>query len=239
MSKAVIKSFIKLITLVSIALLFLVLIKLGFWQLDRSEQKRVLVAKWNDISTPYDAKLQYDELNSYKKVFITGYLDKKRYFLLDNRTRKGVAGYEVIGLLDGDNSQKVLINLGWTAAPRSRQQLPIIELPTEKIVVSGWLNKKSKALVLKEDQWLEGWPKRIQKIDVEKAMLALNIDKIERRVFHTETTIRGLKSGYQPVNMTAEKHLGYAIQWFSMAVALLLLLFWYWRVNQKEGKLNE
>ncbi len=55
---------------------------------------------------------------------------KPAVWLLDNQLIQGKAGYDVvIPVLVSDQGPAVLVNLGWVAAPQSRDQLPELEHP--------------------------------------------------------------------------------------------------------------
>ena len=58
--------------------------------------------------------------------------------LLDNKTRAGVAGYEVVmPLRIAGSSMHVLVNRGWIAAGRDRARLPDIRTPDVLVDVVG------------------------------------------------------------------------------------------------------
>ena len=81
-------------------LLLPLLLRLGFWQLDRAEQKLQLQAEINkqknlpqlmDVSS----SLKPEKIKN-RDVVLTGEFEQQRYWLLDNRVWQGKVGYEVI-----------------------------------------------------------------------------------------------------------------------------------------------
>ena len=85
-----------LITLI----VFGILMSLGFWQLDRAEQKQLLLGEFLGGSEQAPFRLDetiesFDDLQ-YQFAIAAGTYDVERQFLQDNRTRNGVAGYEVL-----------------------------------------------------------------------------------------------------------------------------------------------
>ena len=140
---------------------------LGYWQLERSEQKTALLAQWQQA--PSYQGLKQPGLQRFDRVRVTGVLDPKRWFLLDNRVRQGAVGYDVIGLLQlSEDSALLLVNLGWVAAGIDRQQLPEINLPVARLEMQGRLDLPQKGLQLAADDWGDRWPRRVQQVSLER-----------------------------------------------------------------------
>ena len=113
-----------IVTVIAIA----ILVKLGFWQLDRAQQKQQLFTDFaqaqNQQARPLTDRLSdRNSLNRFELISVTGQIDTKRYFLLDNQMVEGQPGYHVIALLKSTQLSELLPgNLGWIAAPRSAQK---------------------------------------------------------------------------------------------------------------------
>jgi len=207
------------------------LVSLGYWQLQRAEQKQQLMNSLHQA-----APLRYlpaaETLSAvqYSALILEGQLDQDKYFLLDNRTRNGHVGYEVIVLFQPlQSSQLILVNLGWIAAGSSRDQLPQIDLPAGNLWLSLLAKAPQEALMLARDQWLDDWPKRIQAIDAPRIEKLLEQPVWQATVKTAEPVIQGLDIRWTLNLMTPERHRGYAFQWFALALALLCLLGagWY------------
>ena len=76
-------------------LLWPVLVSLGFWQLDRAEQKSELLESW-EVRAQQTQSLASSDLVRFSSVESQGEFDRERWLLLDNRTREGKVGYEVV-----------------------------------------------------------------------------------------------------------------------------------------------
>ncbi|EPJ43153.1 MAG: hypothetical protein OFPI_44100 [Osedax symbiont Rs2] len=225
----------KLIVLILVLGLVLLLIILGFWQLDRAKQKEMLIEQWHQGAIQIKFPLAADAGDFYQKIEISGKLDPEHVFLLDNRTRKGKVGYELLALLAVPQNSWILVNLGWLIADPDRAKLPAIKLPVGEIKVSGWLKQLNRAFQLKSDQWGASWPKRIQQVEMSKIASLSGVDNIYENILLAEKPLlAGLITDWKPVNMSVEKHIGYAFQWFLMAIVLCVLLFWLWRYNNLE-----
>ena len=209
---------------------FPVLLRLGIWQLERAEEKQTLISTYQkQLSQPAVSvtSLSVAERVPYRTVMVQGVFDSQHYWLLDNRPRAGRTGYEVVMPLQTDNGM-VLINRGWLEAPLMREQLPVIDTPDKIVSLSGHLYLPQKNAVIQHSQsdLTVEWPKRVIQLDINEAEqllgqtvlpLLLRLDAYTPGAFITEWPMN---------NVSAEKHQGYAVQWFSMAVALLFLYSW-------------
>ena len=85
-------------TLVVLALLP-VLVFLGFWQLGRGEQKRVLLDSYAErqVAAPVTVgQLLTLDGPAFRRVQLRGHLDGQHSLLLDNRVRDGKVGVELL-----------------------------------------------------------------------------------------------------------------------------------------------
>lgn len=205
------------------------LIALGLWQLDRAEEKRQLIASWNeaDIALKRVPQVSELQLGHYLAVKIQGSFDAQRYFLLDNRFRLGKVGYEVIAVFVTDSNKALLVNLGWHIGDQDRSKLPVIYLPQSKQKIEGHLRLIEKAFLLSDDDLSAGeWPKVVQALDANKLASALELDLKAVELRLSKPVIEKLDIDWPVLRLKPEKHTGYAVQWFAMAFALFCLLIW-------------
>lgn len=205
-------------------LLLPLLVGLGIWQLNRAHQKEALLAAWKE---PANDRAWAEVANSPGKVgqpvTVTG-----RYvgpsWLLDNRTRDGRAGYEVLTLFQPESGPVVLINRGWLAAPRSRDRLPGFSTPEGRLTLSGRLDDYPEPPVLAQTPAPEsGWPRRVQALP-RKAVARQVAAPAPMAVQLADSDQPGaFRADRQPDIMGPGTHYGYAAQWFAMAVALTIL----------------
>lgn len=211
-------------------LLFLpLLISLGFWQLDRAEQKHQLQAhSEQQRQQPAIALVDLPPAANpeWRALRVTGEFDLRRIWLLDNRTRHGQAGVEVLQLFhDQPSGQHLIINRGWLAWP-DRRQLPSVPTPQGSLQLQvEVLPEPGKGFRLHGAEQ-PGWPRLISHID--QPVLAA-----QAGVALTDWTARlqpgspaALRLEWPQQSMPASKHTGYAVQWFALALALLLLFIW-------------
>ena len=218
------------------------LVSLGIWQIDRAGQKQQQLEQWsqaaNNLSWP-DHNQQGLEVGL--PVTLSGHYAAANW-LLDNRTRDGIPGYEVLTLFQVTDGPAVIVNRGWVQAPRRRENLPEISQPDGKVVISGRLSEFPQPPVLKQtESQRTGWPRRIQSLthdqatdlEADLAPLILKLDGREQP--------GGYRADWAPDHMGPQTHYGYAAQWFSLAVALVILTVaaGYRRGPRKTGANND
>ena len=88
------------------------------------------------------------------------------------------------------------------------------------------------AIVLSEAVYDKvSWPLRVQQIELDKFSSIINQKLLPFVVYLDKTEIIGFDKNWQPIVMPPEKHRAYAFQWFSLAIAWLLLMVYasiYW-----------
>ena len=120
-------------------------LSLGFWQLDRAEQKRTLHHEFEErqgasvISLNKENTLRNDfaELH-WQKVSIEGTFSREINILLDNQVVRGVAGYFVYTPFKlKEWGTQVLVNMGWVPAGDSRDNPLDIEAEEDVLQMIG------------------------------------------------------------------------------------------------------
>ena len=225
-----------------LVLLFLpLLVSLGLWQLSRAEEKERLLLSYRQLQLEQpvnlDALTEQQSID-YLPVYLQGKFDSARYWLLDNRSRNGHTGYEVVAPLITDQ-HLVLVNIGWVRSSPERNRLPIIDLPAGSIRVVGHLYTPQKNALMStgESDLPMDWPKRVLQIDwnvVARQLGFSNSDFSHNGRMLATKTVRidaedpvALVTDWSPVNINPAKHKAYAFQWFAMTVALLILYGWF------------
>jgi len=195
-------------------------VTLGFWQIDRGAQKRAIeearLASFGAL--PLDES-RLNDAPSYARLRIEGRYDERQQFLVDNHTRHGVPGYVVITPFDSVGGRRLLVNRGWVEAPASRKDLPAIPAPTDDVRIIGSLWSAS-ATTKDTSAWDDRWPKRIEQFDARR--IADAVKATEPVEFRLEEDQPG---SFEPIvlgeEMSSTRHIGYAVQWFAMACALV------------------
>ena len=153
------------------------LVALGFWQLERAEEKRALIEDFLREQNAL-AELPGAEISNvaFKRLRLVGRYEPGRYFLVDNQVRRGLNGYAVVASFLTRDGRRWLVNRGWVAAPVSRDQFPEIESPegVQTDVVMLWPDLGLIPLAGR-DPWSSVWPKRVQRLNVARMASQLEI----------------------------------------------------------------
>jgi len=198
---------------------------LANWQLDRADQKRALQARYDLMQRDPAVTLASKQTDSarllYQKVSLHGRFDFAHQIYIDNKLYKGRAGYYVITPFRDDNSGSyVLVNRGWLAVgnraiPPQAQQLPG-EVRIEGIVT----NPNSRFLELSaatvQGRVWENLHFKRYAATLPYAVPAVLVEQIN-------DTQDGLVRVWDRPDAGAAMHMGYAVQWFAIATAILII----------------
>jgi len=214
-----------------------ILISLGFWQLDRAEQKKALLDQYGGGKKETVLQLEADLKSAaglnYQNAIVVGHYDSSHQFLLDNRIQAGQAGYEVLTpFAIRDSEVAVLVNRGWVPLGKSRDRLPDVTVPEGPRRISGRLKiPPGKVFMLGEEDPRQGWPWRIQRIRIESLSAELGRPLLPVVFLLDAGQPDGYTRKWRPlVGFGPERNIGYAVQWFGLAAALLII---YLAVNTR------
>ncbi len=197
-----------------------VLASLGIWQLNRGAEKRALE---NDYLRQLTRLPQTPALTGpagdFSRLRLQGQY-QPQVFLVDNQVREGRPGYWVVQRFDDQHGQAFLVNRGYIAAPQSRGQLPGVDVPREKLAVVGMVWPYTGLVpVLDDDPWPDGWPKRVQRMDVARMAESAQTLPLEVRLEPGQTSV--FAAAPFAAVLSDDIHLGYAATWFGLAAVLL------------------
>jgi len=218
--------------LILTVLVFSALVKLGFWQSSRALEKEQRLSRIEQLksqpplSLPQITSLAVNENINDMPVAIKGMFDEQAIFLLDNQVNKGRLGYRAYQVVI-TNSYAVLVNLGWVQGSINRQEIPQVASLDGHYQFKGHIRLIEVGVVLQEQVFSEvQWPLRVQQIELEKFSKLINRQLLPFVVYLDKNEELGFEKNWQPIVMPPEKHRAYAFQWFSLALAWLLLMLW-------------
>lgn len=208
-----------------------VLAGLGFWQLSRADEKTALRDAFDAQQAQPAARLadlaeaSADDL-AYLPVQLAGRFLEDQYLLLDNRMQQGLYGNEVIAVFELADGGLALVNRGWLPADPARQSLPVAPSVPGEVSIRGQVYvAPGKPYLLAEQKFASGWPRRVQAVEMEKIAEELGG---EDSLFPYPVRIDAGETGalvveWKVVNSGPSKHVGYAVQWFTMSAVLAVL----------------
>jgi cytochrome oxidase assembly protein ShyY1 len=223
-------------TLVVLVLLPL-LVWLGFWQLERAEEKRAMMvaSEARQLMAPLPIQaLEQQSALAYTRVSLQGTFDPAHSVLLDSRTRNGVVGVELLQpFYDQPSGLWVLVNRGWLPWP-DRRVAPKFTTPEMPLSLTGWLYlPPGEGFLLKQTD-SSAWPKLVNAVDAPALWKQLGRGGTPFQV-RLEPGAAAYQADWPVVAMDPQKHLGYAVQWFALALALLVLFIYLGIRNARDS----
>ena len=211
-----------------------VLLWLGNWQLQRAAEKESIQATYASrqqqspavFDTATLASLEAQADLSFLNVRLIGQFDAERWFLLDNRIQNGKVGYEVLNPFITNNGDWLIVNRGWVEAPAKRSELPTVSaLPETDVELVGQVYVPDTGYQLAGiESSAQAWPKVITVFDQAYISQQLGQQLFPYQVRLSAGQPSALVTDWPPINVSPEKHRGYALQWFAMAAALVIWL---------------
>lgn len=222
-------------TALLVTILLPVMTSLGVWQLRRADENSELIqmAEQRRQQQPVVldqlplAQLELDIAEGnlvhwqLQQVSLQGqWLDKG--FLLENQTHEGRDGYYVIGVIQLKDSRYVLVNRGWIMAPALRSELPVVPAIVPAAVEQGEIYVTPNVLRDEPVGAESGWPRRVGRLNVPGLARELDMKVLPVIVRLRDGSPSALTAQWPVVNITPEKNIAYAIQWFAMSIALVM-----------------
>ncbi len=203
-------------------------LRLAFWQLDRAEEKDIMLDQWEQAPAIQAAALDAANPLPYARLEGLGTFDADRHVLLDNQIRNNHPGVHVFSLFKPlDGGPLLMVNRGWQAWDRRQGQWPSFETPTEVVAISGRLSPPPRVgFQLGEAQALdpEQWPNLTTYFDLERLRAVFGSNLHDQVVLlEPKHALHMTGDEWRTVVMGPERHRGYAFQWFSIALAILLI----------------
>jgi len=212
----------------------------GNWQLGRAHEKeRAQQAYDRGVSDApirlTAAPLSVEDLRM-RRVEAEGEFVPKGLVLLDNKTRNGEAGYEVVMPLKiGASSVHVLVNRGWIAAGPERARLPAIKTPEAVVHVTGMAMVPGRFLELsKVDDGGPVW----QNLTIGRYVARTGMQVLPVVVQQQNDLGDGLLRSWERPDFGVSRHYGYAVQWFSFC-GLIIFLYVFFHVKRSRSKKNQ
>jgi cytochrome oxidase assembly protein ShyY1 len=215
-------------------------VRLGLWQWHRGVNRQEAwsrFARGADQVQPLGTRAVTD-VPLFQRVEVSGRLDGTHQFLLDNRTWRGRAGYEVLTPLLREEAQPLLVDRGWVPFTGRRAQLPDVSLsaPEPVTLVGRIAALPSPGLAMGRQAPAAGapWPKVTSYPDMQQLEAAFGAPLTPRILLLDPNAPHGYVREWQAPGLSPLRHFSYAIQWWSFA--LLALVVWVVMSRRPHGK---
>ena len=203
------------------------LISLGFWQLDRADEKRAIEdqifrANSGDVELIDSAEFLKDK--EHYHVRLQGSYVGDKQFIYDNQIVDQISGYYVLTpfILRGA-SNAILINRGFISWNGKRDKLADIDIEEKLTEVKVQISKPVKRMELKVSETTRDFPVLIQALDLDEMSTITSLDFVSVVGLLSPESEDGYVRQWEPYTGSIERHIGYAIQWFLMALVLAFI----------------
>jgi surfeit locus 1 family protein len=207
-----------------------ILVSLGRWQLRRADERQALFDEFDrgaDATRPID--LWTPPLPRYQHVEAEGSYDQSRQVLIDNMTdANGHAGYFVITPFALKGGGWLLVNRGWVPVGASRAELPAIGVADTMRRVRGradhmptpGIQLGARAVLHPPYPVVANFPSRAEIAELlpETAWTAAT-DLVQLDADQADGYVRQ----WQPPGFPPMRNIAYAVQWFGLALALVII----------------
>ena len=206
---------------------------LGVWQVNRANEKIEIIENYDKLLFSDPLVLDNDHKN-WQPIKTSGKFEDLVVYE-DNAILDGKAGYKIYHLFKNLDSSYIFVHRGFRERNRIKNDLPVVEVP------EGFQNLEGKVLRRANNSFVqniqESDPRIIQEFDL--SYLKERYSSLENKDIYVylfnlqEEDEMKFSSIEKPVNMSSSKHIGYAIQWFGLCLALIILTIYAYR--RKDG----
>lgn len=218
------------------------LVGLGYWQLDRAAEKTLIrdrtLARGQMAPVDVNRRLLDPATMEFRRATVQGRYRRDLTIYLDNKVQNGVPGYEVVTPLEISESgpeeagvekpgRVVLVNRGWIPWGDTRQALPDIDTPRGVVDLQGRLRAPpGDFFTLEARPGGTTFEPRWQNLDLDRygKVTGLPVGPLVLELAPHDTQGGGFAR--QPPEYDdewIERHKAYAVQWFALALTLVVL----------------
>lgn len=218
---------------------------LGTWQLERASDKAALIAAYAGAAGQAPISLaearRTTAAEQYPRVRTMGRIDPVHSYVLDDQIRDGRQGVMVYAvLLPEDGGTPLLVNRGFLARVPGAALPELPALADEPQSFSGlYAPPPGTGLRLGGDALTRQttWPKLTIYIDLDEVGRDFGRPIDHRVLLLDADPASGFEREWTPQILPPERHLGYAFQWFSFALAaIIIFIVLHWRRPKPESR---
>ena len=203
------------------------LISLGFWQLDRADEKRAIedqIASANSGDVEFVTSVEFLKDKEYYHVRLQGSYIGDKQFIYDNQIVDQISGYYVLTpfVLRGA-SKAILINRGFIPWSGRRDKLANVDIGEKLTEVKVQISIPVKRMELEVSETIGDFPVLIQALDLDEMSTIAALDFVSVVGLLSPESENGFVRQWEPYTGSIERHIGYAIQWFLMALVLAFI----------------
>lgn len=203
-------------------------ISLGNWQMRRASYKEAIEQKLTAQQAAAPLHLtgtqpDVDEVE-FRRVEVRGEFVGSWPIYLDNRSYRGAAGlYLVMPLKIAGTKQHVLVMRGWLPRdPVDRNKLPGVPTPVGNLSIEGTIRRNTGHLLQLGEPVALRPGAVVQNLEIGQFEQASQLDLQPIIIEQTDDIADGLVRDWPKPSAGVDKHLGYAFQWYGLAITALI-----------------
>ena len=219
------------------ALLVVLFVGLGIWQIGRAQEKHAVQESF-DRQTGLTRFVDGMNVKPFQRLAAEGVFDAAHQFLLDNIVVDGRNGHYVLTpLAYSDDEPLLVVNRGWVAASGGDVEPAALALPDGRVTISGRVGALPRAgyRMGTAIEFPSTWPQHAVFPTLDELAASLGRDVQPFVLLLDPGEDYGLLRRWEPTEMGPGRHYAYAFQWFAMAVVLAGLLAWNFRKRGRGG----
>lgn len=217
--------------------LVLLFMRLGFWQLDRAQEKAALQQSFDN--PPRYVQVHEDlRPERFHAIESRGRFLDDRQVLIENAILDGALGYYVITPFEFDAYGPVLlVNRGWVRRTTGDLELPDISLDAATGLIRGKAGALPRVGIRPGEAFADhsSWPRVGVWPTADEIALEIGRDVLPYVLLLNDDEESGFVRQWKPPQTGTSTHYGYAFQWFAMALALFGLMVWNFRKNTSKN----
>lgn len=208
--------------------IFGLLCVLGFWQMDRAQQKSAMIAERSQAGKMSPLSLDQvlgEESEGWRAVEAEGRYLGKRQILLDNQVEQSRPGFQVWTPLELADGRLLMVNRGWVPGSGDRKSVPNPAAPEGVHKVEGLLRDwPLPGIRLQADNCdMRDWPRVLNYPRFADVQCQYGESVIDGLLLLSPDDSAGFVRNWLYVEMPPERHYGYAVTWFGLAITLAIL----------------
>lgn len=204
-------------------------VRLGLWQLHRAEEKQALIERYGSggETTLELTGATASALLQYQHVRASGHYDTTHQILLDNMpSQQGRPGYRVVTPFELAAGGTLLVDRGWVPMGTTRQDLPAVAVATQSREIAGRYDSLPRPgiVMTAKDSPDSAWPRVMNYPQQRQVETALGRSVLPGIVLLDADRPDGYERAWLArFQFGPERHLAYAVQWFGLATAAIVI----------------
>lgn len=210
-------------------------VTLGLWQLDRAEQKETLLGQYGR-EMPYVTPRDLSVIREFDRIEVSGRFAPERQVLIDNIPLEGRIGYYVITPFEPSNRGPILlVNRGWIPKQGAGMPASDIDVDTDYRDIRGLVGHLPRVAIRPGEAFAEhgDWPRTALYPTIEEIAAELESSVLPLVLLLSPEGDDGYLRRWEPEVSGPMTHYSYAVQWFAMATAVVVIAGWHLRKRRR------